>query len=133
MKIGRKIYYKKLTGNVVLDTGERRGHVVPTTFEQDIQSYKALSDCNRDSFDVIELGYGQYAQDFAESNGYRVNPETKELEFSYPDPNEEEPQEPVYQKPLSEEVEKIKLEDLNNKEAIADLYVMSMGGAMYGN
>ena len=30
-------------------------------------------------------------------------------------------------KPLSEEVEKLKLEDLNNKEAIADLYVMSMG------
>ena len=126
MEIGRRIYYILETGNVLVNIGERRGLVIPTTIEQDISNYKALSERNRETFDFIELEYGQYAQDFAESNGYRVNPETKELEFSYPDPNEE-PQEPVYQKPLSEEVEKLKLEDLNNKEAIADLYVMSMG------
>ena len=128
MKIGRKIYYEKLTGNVLVDTGERQGSVVPKTIAQDIQTFTALSERNRESFDCVELEYGQYAQDFAECDGYRVNQETKELEFSYPDPNNEDPEsEPVYQKPLSEEVEKLKLEDLNNKEAIADLYVMSMG------
>ncbi|MEK4255409.1 hypothetical protein [Ureibacillus sp. FSL K6-2830] len=102
MKIGARIYYEIETGNVIVNTGERQGSVVPTTVEQDIQTYKALSERNRDTFDYIELEYGQYAQDFAESNGYRVNPETKELEFSFPNPNEEEPQELVYQKPLSE-------------------------------
>ena len=30
-------------------------------------------------------------------------------------------------KPLREEVENLKLEDLNNKEAIAELYIMTMG------
>ncbi|SET86249.1 hypothetical protein SAMN05216389_1463 [Oceanobacillus limi] len=126
MQVGKKVYYDILTGNVILDTGERQGSVIPTTVEQDVQTYKILTERNRETFDVIELEYGQYRQDFRESNGFRVNPETKDLEFSYPDPNEE-PQEPVYQKPLSEEVDKLKTEDLNNKEAIADLYVMTMG------
>ena len=128
MEIGRRVFYDKQTGIVIVDKGEMTGNVVPTTIEQDIKTYKNLSERNRGTFDVLELEYGQYAQDFAESNGYRVNPETKELEFSYPDPNESEPIEPVYQKPLSEEVERLKQEDLNNKEAIAELYILSMGG-----
>lgn len=109
MKIGRRIYYDKQTGNVILDTGEREGHVVPTTVEQDIETFKALKERVRDTFDYIELEFGQYAQDFMECNGYRVNPETKELEFSYPDPNipPEEEQPIVYRKPLGEEVEEL--------------------------
>lgn len=105
MKIGRKIYYDLSTGNVIIDTGERQGSVIPTTIDQDIETYKALSERNRDTFDVLELPYGAYSQDFAECNGYRVNPETKELEFSYPDPNNpEEPQEPQFIKPLSTQI-----------------------------
>lgn len=107
MKIGRKIYYEIATGNVILDTGERQGSVVLTSLEQDIQTYKALSERNRESFDVIELPFGAYRQDFAESNGYRVNPETKELEFSYPDPNEPEEPQP-YIIPLSQEISIVK-------------------------
>ena len=122
-QIGRKIYYDLSTGNVLVDTGERSGFVVPTTVEQDIATYKALSERNRETFDYIELEYGQYAQDFQECNGYRVNPETKQLEFSYPDPNDPDPQEPVYQKPLSEEV-------AETKQAIAELTILiaQMGG-----
>lgn len=104
MKIGRRIYYDVSTGYVIVDTGERQGYVVETSVEGDIAKYKALSELVREAFDYVELEYNQYAQDFAECNGYRINPETKELEFSYPDPNEEEPQEPVYQAPLSEVV-----------------------------
>lgn len=114
MKIGRRIYYDKTTGNVLVDTGERQGYVVPTTIEYDIQVYKILSERNRDTFDYIELEYGQYAQDFAECNGYRVNPATKEIEFSYPDSNDEESQQPVYQPSLSESV-------LANTEYLVDL------------
>lgn len=115
MKFGRKIYYDMATGNVILETGERQGSVVLTTIEQDIETYKVLSERNRDTFDVLELEYGQYAQDFAESDGYRVNPETEELEFSYSDPNEPEVEQP-YQVPLSEEVATLKTtnEDLSN-------------------
>ena len=101
MKVGRRIYYDISTGNVILDTGERQGSVVPTTVEKDFQSYSALTERIRDTVGVLDLEYGQYAQDFAESNGYRVNPETKELEFSYPDPNKPEAPQP-FQRPLSE-------------------------------
>lgn len=109
MKIGRKIYYDLSTGNVLVNTGERQGGVRPTTVEEDIQVYSVLSERNRDSFDVIELAFGQYAQDFAECNGYRINTETNQLEFSYPDPNNPEPTEPVFQRPLSEEVQELKI------------------------
>lgn len=107
MQIGKKIYYDNSTGNVILDTGEREGDVILTTIEQDILLYKALSERNRETFDVLELEYGQYAQDFMECNGYRINVDTKQIEFSYPDGNEE-PEEPVYQAPLSEQVEELK-------------------------
>lgn len=119
MEIGRKIYYEKDTGNVIVDAGEKQGYVKETTVEQDIESYKILSELNRDSFDYIELEYGQYAQDFAESNGYRVNPETKELEFSYPDPSE--PEEPVYRKPLSEEVDELKRRTDDTENTVLEL------------
>lgn len=124
-QIGRKIYYDKSTGNVILDTGEMMGAVIETTIEQDFETYQALKERVRDTVGVIQLEYGQYAADFAECNGYRVNPETLELEFSYPDPNTTEPQEPVYQKPLSEELKE-------TKQAIAELTLLltTMNGGM---
>ncbi|KIQ93893.1 hypothetical protein LH47_02043 [Anoxybacillus thermarum] len=109
-KVGRKIYYDKMTGNVILDTGEMMGAVIETTIDQDFETYQALKERVRDSVGVIQLEYGQYAEDFAQCNGYRVNPQTLELEFSYPDPNATEPQEPVYQKPFTEQVNELKQE-----------------------
>jgi len=116
-KIGRKIYYDKSTGNIILDTGEKMGAVIETTIDQDFETYQALKERVRDTVGVIQLEFGQYAEDFAQCNGYRVNPQTLELEFSYPDPNETEPQEPVYRKPLSEELEE-------TKQAIAELTLL---------
>lgn len=135
VKIGKRIYYDALTGEVVLDTGERKGSVTSTTIEQDIQTYKALSERNRESFNVIELEYGQYAQDFAECIGYRVNieklkmlPEDRKheaLEFSYPDLNlPPEEQEPVYQSPLSEKVESLETKVTLQEQAIAELTIL---------
>lgn len=106
-KIGRKLYFDIETGEVILDTGEKMGSVVATTVEKDIETYKALSERNRETFDVIELPYGFYNADFTACNSYRVNPETKELEFSYLDPNEPEVEQP-YRAPLSVEVEDLK-------------------------
>ncbi|MCY9516378.1 cell division protein ZapB [Paenibacillus apiarius] len=113
--VGRRIYYDIQTGDVLLDTGERWGWVTPTTKKQDIQVYAALTERNSRSFDCIELDYGQYSNDFADCNGYHVNLETKQLEFSYPDPEEpgesgeagpDKPQ--IYRPPLSEEVDQLK-------------------------
>lgn len=103
MKIGRRIYFDIKTGNVLVDSGEREGFVTKTTVEQDLEVYTILNERVRTSFDYIELEFGQYAQDFAECNDYRVNVDTKLLEFSYPDPNEPNI-EPTYQIPLSEQI-----------------------------
>lgn len=138
-QIGRRIYFDKISGEIILNVHERIGFVIPTTIEQDIQTYKTLSERNRDTFDYIELEYGQYAQDFAECNGYRINVDDKTIEFSYPDDNEE-PIEPVYQAPLSEQVEglkkdkqllQIKVDALSNQNemiegAIAELAAMTL-------
>lgn len=110
MEIGRKIYFEKSTGNVILDTGERTGSVVETSVEQDIASYSVLADRVRDSFDVILLDYGQHRQDFNEATAYRVNVDTNELEFSYPDPSE--PDVPlVFEKPLTEQLAELEQEN----------------------
>ena len=128
MQIGKRIYYDVATGNIILDTGEREGAVIKTTIEQDISTFKALSERNRNSFDYIELKYGQFAQDFAESSSYRVNPETKELEFSYPDPSQPEEPQP-YQKSLTEQIKEIRLKNAQaNAEMFEVILQLQMGG-----
>lgn len=108
MNVGRIIFFDKTTGEVIVDTQEKSGFVSYKTPDYYIERYKELSERIRDTFDYLELEYGQYSQDFIESQGnFRVNPTTLELEFSYPDPNA--PTEPQpYQIPLSEEVVKQK-------------------------
>ncbi|MEK3750075.1 hypothetical protein NYE25_17790 [Paenibacillus sp. FSL E2-8871] len=112
MDIGRKIYYDKATGTVLVDTGERSGLVVETTQEQDFEAYKALAERTPESVGVLELEYGEYREDFGRTNGYWVNPKTLEIEFSYPDPNVDpvQPQEPVFQKPLTERIKNVESE-----------------------
>ncbi|MBU5441198.1 hypothetical protein [Paenibacillus sp. MSJ-34] len=123
MKIGRRIYFDKSTGNVIVDTGERSGHVVETTNEHDFEVYTALTERNRETVGVLELEYGQYAEDFAACNGFRVNPETLELEFSYPNPDDPETP-PAYRKPLSEELEETKERITDLELTIAEMMTM---------
>lgn len=77
-QIGRKIYYELATGNIILETGERQGDVVETTFDQDIATFTALSERNRSSFDVLELSFGAYADNFVKYP-YHVDPTTKSV------------------------------------------------------
>lgn len=120
----RRIFYDLTTGNKIVEVGRSGGMVIPT-IEQDIATYTALSERNRDTFDVLELPYGAYSQDFRECNGCRVNVETGELEFSYPDPNEPSVEQP-YQAPLSEEVKVLKDRLLVAQDAI-DFLIMNGG------
>lgn len=107
---GTRLFYDKITGIVFFEIREQEFHfdAVDTTIEQDINTFPILSERNRDTFDVLELPFGAYSQDFRECNGYRVNVETKTLEFSYPDPNEPNIEQP-YQAPLSEKVKQLEL------------------------
>ncbi|MFD3260831.1 hypothetical protein ACE3MQ_19745 [Paenibacillus lentus] len=128
MEIGRKIYFDKLGGSVLVDTGERSGYVHETTQDDDFAAYTALAERVPETVGMIQLEYGQYSQDFSECDGFRVNPSTYELEFSYPDPNGEELEEPLYQLPLSEQVKSLEsdmgnllLENAADKATIATL------------
>jgi hypothetical protein len=120
MEIGMKVYYEKETGNVIINTGERIGNVVATTWAQDFASYKVLNERVPETVGVIELEYRQYAQEFNESTGYRVNPDTELLEFSYGD-NPDEPGEPVYQQPLTEQISALEERTEANEAAILAL------------
>lgn len=129
MQIGRKIYFDKVTGDVIQDTGERSGNVRETTTAQDFAAYAKLAERVIEGVGMLQLEYRQYAQDFVECNGYRVDITLTPpaLEFSYPDPNQPG-QPPIYQKPLTEQIGEIKAADLDNKEAIVSLLEMSLGG-----
>jgi hypothetical protein len=122
MNIGRKIYFDKTTGYVIHDTGDRNGSVVETTVTQDITTFKNLSERNRTTFDVIELPYGQNKEDFAQSNGYRVNPSTRAIEFSYPNPNEPV-QSPIFVQPITEQITEL-------KNSQADLWELVLFGGV---
>jgi hypothetical protein len=130
LKVGKRLYYDKTTGEIIFEVSERTyfEDVTIPTIEQDILTFKILSERNRNTFDVLELPYGAYAQDFAECNGYRVNPQTLELEFSYPDPNATEPQDPVYVKPLTEQIEELRQENITTLLALTEVYEMIIGG-----
>jgi hypothetical protein len=121
MQIGKRIYYDKATGNVIVDTGERSGDVVETTIDQDFQSYVSLSERVPATVGLIQLAHGEYGQDFSECNGYRINPTTLQIEFSYPDPTIPDPV-PVYQKPLSQQVIELKDENIQLNNQIIGLW-----------
>ncbi|WII36365.1 hypothetical protein [Paenibacillus thiaminolyticus] len=121
MNIGKRIYFDNVTGDVVYETSERSGNVVETTVEYDISMSKALTERNRESFDYIQLEYRQYAEDFDACNGYLINPESKQLEFSYPDPDGPEPQPSGYRPPLSEKVLNLEKENTGLKLGLAEL------------
>lgn len=125
MQIGRKIYYDLETGNIIIDTGERSGSVVETTVEQDFVTYAALAERVPSTVGCLQLDYGEFAQEFAECNGYwvDVSSETPSLLFSYPNP--EQPEEPfVYRKPLSEQVQEQEQRLADVELALADLFTL---------
>lgn len=78
MRIGRKIYYDKATGNVLVDTGERSGNVVETTIVQDFAVYVALVERVPETVGVLQLQYGEHAENF-ERYSYRINPTTEAI------------------------------------------------------
>lgn len=123
----RRIFYDKKTGERIVEVGRSDGMIIPS-IEQDVSTYTALSERNRETFDVLELDYEAYSQDFRECIGYRVNVETKALEFSYPDPNEPGVEQP-YQAPLSEQIAELRAENVTTLEAIAEVYELVLGGA----
>ncbi|MDF2925877.1 MAG: hypothetical protein K0R57_4791 [Paenibacillaceae bacterium] len=106
MRIGRRIYYELESGCIIQDTGERSGSVIETTVEQDYRIYAALIARVPETVGMLQLEYGEYAEDFMACNGFRVDVsgDVPVLVFNYPDPTKpKEP--PIYQVPLSQRLE----------------------------
>lgn len=100
--IGRKIYYELATGDVVLITPEKHNsNAVNTTKEQDFQMYDVLAARSPDTIGVIQLEYRQNRAEFQSSRSVKVDLETGDLVFEFP----------VYEKPLTEQVEQLKTEN----------------------
>ncbi|MCT4663714.1 MAG: hypothetical protein N4A45_00605 [Flavobacteriales bacterium] len=124
MKIGRKIYYEKTTGNILVDTGERSGFVKQTTKEDDFKNYLELSKRNEETVGVLNLEYGQFVQDFSVCVGYRVNLEDESLEFLYPTGDEKEDEIIEPQRPMSEELKEMKDKISGLQRALAEVTMM---------
>lgn len=123
--LGKRIYYLKVDGRVVLDTGEAEGWVNPTTTEQDWEIYTELSKYNKSEVDFIELQFGEFKTEFAECTSYHVDVAKKEIVFEYGEkPNP--PEVPV--KPsLHERVGDLELGAEATQEALDMLLLASMG------
>lgn len=123
--LGKRIYYLKVDGRVILDTGEAEGWVNPTTTEDDWIIYSELSKYNKSEVDFMELQFGEFKTEFAECTSYRVNIETKTLEFDYT-PVPPAPEVPV--KPsLHERVDDLELGAEATQEALDMLLLANMG------
>lgn len=99
----RRVYYDTITGETILTTMAVGQHSGVRTVGEDIVTFKPLSERNRSTFDVIELSFGDYQEDFAQAASWRVDVNTRQLLFSYPDPNAPTDPQP-YQQPLSTRV-----------------------------
>ena len=119
-KIGTKIYYCLLTGNVIKIIGDTQGYVRETSFDEDIEIYTELKERDKNSIGLLNFEYGEYLKLSKNSTGVMVNLETKELIFTY----EELPSEPV--EPT--EIDKLKEEqEQQNEEILVNMMANSKG------
>ena len=82
-QIQAKIYFDKLSGDILTITSEMQGCVEPTTKEQDMEIYPALQDKSIDEVDFIELEYGTLATTFTNIKSYSIDLESKQLKCIY--------------------------------------------------
>lgn len=75
MKLGTKIYYEKLTGNIIFTRGDMQGFVVESTFDEDYENYVDLKKYDKDKIGYLNLEYGQLGQLLKEhkANSYKVD------------------------------------------------------------
>lgn len=84
--IGRKLFYNKITGDVLKDTGELVGDVQEITYEADIIRYAELLNVPIGELAMISLPYGESADLFNAAGKVRIDPNTLEV-ILYPYPS----------------------------------------------
>lgn len=117
-KIGTKIYYCLLTGNVIKIIGDCQGYIRETTFDEDYEIYTKLKERDKNSIGLLKFEYGEYSKLSQGSTGVMVNLETKELIFSYeelPTP----PQEPTEIEIMQEKISILEAENKTLKQELS--------------
>lgn len=132
---GSRVYYLKENGNVVFKTGQAEGWVIEIKPEQDWEIYTELQKYTKESLDFIQLQYDEFKTEFAECTSYRVNIETKKLEFEYGEkPNPPEvPQTPTLHERMETQEKANKAQDdliLDNAYRVALLELNAQGIAL---
>lgn len=81
---GKRLYFLKLDGIVILDKGDRVGtSPIEDDFEFDYDNQPELHAYTSDEIDYIDLEHNQYAKEFSESSYFKINTQTKEVQFFY--------------------------------------------------
>lgn len=62
MDIGKRVYFDVKTGEVIFNTGERSGAVVPLTLAQEIKMYKVLNERVPGTFSYVDFPYGAHRE-----------------------------------------------------------------------
>lgn len=131
MNLGMIIFYDNKTGEALVNTGEYKDAKIKRTISQLIDIYEPLKQRSRDSFDYIELDYGQHKEEFSKMSGYRINTKDKSIIFSYEasDGTVVETDKPLIDKivELQKELESTKDEVFATQNAIIELSDIMLG------
>lgn len=131
MGIGPKIYYEKYTGNIIKDLGPRSGGVRETTQEEDFESYLVLAERSPETVGMIRFPFEKYKPDY-EAGGVvvRIDLETMEPLFTYPDPSNPEVPQDGPRQALSSQVSALETETSALNLAVIDIWeTLANGGA----
>ena len=119
-KYGTKLYYCKLTGNLLILIGDIYGFGKPTTFDEDVTIYTTLKERDKESIGLLQFEYGEYPKLSQNASGVMVDLETKELIFSYEE-LPQIPQEPTEIEIMQEEIKALKEEISILKTSISEV------------
>ena len=122
--IGKRIFFLKENGTVILEVGEMEGWVIEPekdfdkALEEAYKYYEELSKYNKEVVDFIDLEYGEYKTEFAECTSFKIDVATRKPIFEYGEkPNPPEiPQAPT----LHERVGKLESNEKIQEDMIVD-------------
>lgn len=139
--LGKRIYFLKENGTVILEVGEMEGWVIEPekdfdkALEEAYKYYAELSKYNKEVLDFIDLEYGEYKTEFAEMTSYKIDVATRKPVFEYGEkPNPPEiPQTPTIHERMETQEKANKAQDdliLDNAYRVALLELNAQGIAL---
>lgn len=103
MVVNSKVYFNKLTGEVIRVTGEMMGCVLKTTIEDDLKGI----DYDVNVINILEIPYGKFVETFHNSKSYHVDVNSKTLIVEYFTEKEIEEMNKYTDEPYNESLEEI--------------------------